>query len=408
MDALLQPLIIDRVFDFLGIFDIHECQYVCKIWRESALRRLKKNPSIDKFHAIATCRYWYPENDETDLDDNPEDASNAYKQRIEIIIENREMNKVELNEHANLLHDWAYYWYIERSLKNGLMPKFEVDNALQGYLTNDAKCIPRFSFILYSEKFQNIVEKITLRYPALLIRQGGTRYIDDTLEKELDVKIETQFSHKDSHPGLYLGSTMLYSYFNSFHVDRYIPGVKIVVTDWSDPQSPRPDASDAEFPIKSVVYLANTTAFNYDRIDNIRKFLKSFEPNVSGGIIEYGWKEHHIPIFLSHPKRQKYKSASKITVAFTGTEVRSAIHRIKNWSNVEEKLNEFKQGLDFPTDNGRMIGFLFDLNLTFPQELHKKIRSLFPNIQLIRLIMRKLLEPTEGQSSDMIFHLVRF
>lgn len=60
MDALLQPLIIDRVFDFLGVFDMLKCQQVCKAWRESSLRRLGKSPPIDEFQALATCRYWYP------------------------------------------------------------------------------------------------------------------------------------------------------------------------------------------------------------------------------------------------------------------------------------------------------------------------------------------------------------
>lgn len=317
------------------------------------------------------------------------------------------MNKVEFNEHANLLHDWAYYWYITRNLKSRLLPKFETDDAVQGFLTSEAKCVPKFSFILYSEKFQHIMEKIKLHHPALLIRQGGTRYIDGALEKDIDAKIETQFSAKISHPGLYLGSTMLYSYFTSFHVNQYIPGLKIIVTDWSDPQSPRPNASDTEFPVKSVVYLGNPTAFNYDRADNIRKILKSFEPNISGGIIEYGWREHDLPIFINDPAKDKLKSGSRTTIAFAGKKVESAVHKIKTWSNIGEELDKFKQSLDFPTDDDPLIGFLFDLNLTFPQELHKKIVNLFPNIRMIRLIMRKLLEPIEGQSSDMIFHLIR-
>ena len=67
MDALLQPVIIDRVFEFLQVLDIDRCQYVCQAWRESALRKLNKCPQIDsyEFFAVETCwdydyfgKYW--------------------------------------------------------------------------------------------------------------------------------------------------------------------------------------------------------------------------------------------------------------------------------------------------------------------------------------------------------------
>lgn len=52
MDALLQPVIIDRVFEFLQVLDIDRCQYVCQAWRESALRKLNKCPPIDRFESL--------------------------------------------------------------------------------------------------------------------------------------------------------------------------------------------------------------------------------------------------------------------------------------------------------------------------------------------------------------------
>lgn len=48
------PDIIDRVFDFLQVLDIYQCQFVCKLWRKIALRKLINCPPIDECELFVT------------------------------------------------------------------------------------------------------------------------------------------------------------------------------------------------------------------------------------------------------------------------------------------------------------------------------------------------------------------
>lgn len=60
MHPLKHPLIIDRIFEFLPVFEIDQCQYVCQAWQESALRRLEKCPLIDRCQLEVRREIWSP------------------------------------------------------------------------------------------------------------------------------------------------------------------------------------------------------------------------------------------------------------------------------------------------------------------------------------------------------------
>lgn len=60
MDALLQPVVIERVFQFLQVFDVDRCQYVCRAWHECASRILRKCPTIDSCESSAIVEFWQP------------------------------------------------------------------------------------------------------------------------------------------------------------------------------------------------------------------------------------------------------------------------------------------------------------------------------------------------------------
>ncbi|XP_074595562.1 uncharacterized protein LOC141850750 [Brevipalpus obovatus] len=402
MNVLLQPSIITKVFEFLGALDVYRCQYVCKIWRKSAIKVLKKCPPIDRCQSFVRHEYINAYH----LDDN------AYKQVEKIIQKNRKMDETDCSTWELLDDHQSYYWCIKRTINFHPLSKLEINDAVKNFLTNDARCAPGLSFISFSEDFKQVVPKITFRFPTVLLQQFSMSLFRGTLDPEFDAEIGFKSTALKDDENDILRSCYnheICSYFDGFHINGYMQGFKTIITDWSDMQSPRPDMEDSEFPIKSVLYLADEYAEHGDRTKTMVKKLQGIsKPVIIGGVF-YGEWGNSAPILLRYPSKKGLNPARRITIAFAGRRVKSATHIVDSGLKFEKRLEDFKRDLPFPIDN-RVIGFLLDtrkLQSNYPKNAILTISKLFARVAIIRIQMKQILQPPEELDLRMILHLVR-
>lgn len=350
-----------------------------------------------------------------------EELEEYESQWIKCIIENRRMNKVRFNERKNPIEDFLHYWFLQRNPLHLQLPASGVHDIVQSFLTSDAKCVPGFTFIMYRPEIKHIIRNIDFISPALLIDQGfrapeETRPFHDSESDIITADTRNKYSH------LRLRFQEVDSYFDGFHVNRDISGLKIIVTDWSDPMSPKPNVDDPEFPIGSVLYLeTQDRGYELDTLE-IQNFLRKCRAPFSDAILYADNLDDRFSgpkIFSIDGKGSKIKSTSQITVTFAGKNVKSAVHNImlERGRTFEEELEEFKRNLEFEVDDDRVIGFLFNhwLNdlisyLHLSHAIASTISKIFPSIRLTKF-KKTYFSRFKDESTEpprMILHLVRF
>ncbi|XP_074594518.1 uncharacterized protein LOC141849903 isoform X2 [Brevipalpus obovatus] len=300
MNVLHQPDIIEKVFDFLQIVDLYQCQYVCRAWNEAAIWRLRKCPPINK------CQ----------LDFSPQ-----------------EWNAV-INSN-------------EPSVKNRLpfgYPTIVVKQELVGLCS----------------QFASEILGTPLRMPEA---------------------IKDPFDWGPKKPPIEL-------HHEGFCINRHAANCKITVTNWSDPQSARPDLKSTECPVKSLIYLATPSEVYSHSTRKIRSFVQESNLVLSGGLLLDNSK-----IFVNHVEKCNFKAIAKISIAFAGKKVKSSLHMIKKPAIMQRELEEFRSKLKFPLDNNRTIGFLMYSGFGWEPfaKFSSRASKVFPEIAFTRINFSKLI-----------------
>lgn len=344
-------------------------------------------------------------------------------------MENHRINIVGISDEENCLLHYVYHWYLQRGPISDILPKFKVDETLQSFCTSGALCVPKFSFLQYIRELDGkFMEKITFNHPTVLIKLRPKDINNDPVMSDLYKKSEPlKAAAKNRFRRLSNFGEDIFSYFEGFHIGRYNSDVKIIVTDWSDPRSEMPDMNDPKFPIKSVLYLATSVGNFLAKIRRIEKLLKNskVKPLSSGGVLKllYEWSYDSEDVeFLDEnnesatmyyvPKRDESKESSIITIAFAGEEVKSAALDIMFTSDFGEELEEFKRGLDFPTDDDQVIGFILERwsdlsDSSYPRRVTSKIHSLFPSVRTSTIGIEFRSHLPEASAPDLTLHLIR-
>lgn len=179
-------------------------------------------------------------------------------------------------------------------------------------------------------------------------------------------------------------------YIEGFLMNSFTSSHKIIVTDWAEPKSPRPITDDPNFPIKSLITLAN-----YALIYN--KALSDFVYNSSFDV-SIGVMCSHSE-FLYHDSRfEGLRRSGSISIAFLGKDIKSAKLEIEkpdfNQEAIRLKALDFKKKLEsqcFPLKNGRVFGFYFEERPScydrddFQDVAFKTVSKIFPSIKLFRI-----------------------
>lgn len=317
------------------------------------------------------------------------------------------MNRVEFNDDEDPLEDSIFIWYLRGVSNSFVLPKFKIDEAVESFLTNVVDCLPRFSLIVYSKELEHVVERTRFQHPAVFIKQGAMSIHSAELTSEIDNRIEASSIPDDYWKSEGVNPT-IYSFLQILHINGPISGLKITVTDWSDLRSPRPNASDPECPIKSVLFFAD----NLEGTEKMRRILSTkVKPTFTGGIIKNGKGEQDSAILLNDSKTCRLHTTKRITIAFAGKEVKSAtlqIYRHYLGPSLEQQLEDFRQSLDFPIDDGRVVGFFFDMDWFETDSMIPKISTIFANVALVRLVMWKIFNVPTNDHPEFVLHLIRY
>lgn len=235
----------------------------------------------------------------------------------------------------------------------------------------------------------------------------------DEVTSEIDHKIEAS-SIDSSYWKSKSAGPIINSFFQVLNINRHIPGLKIIITNWSDILAPRPHTKNLEFPIKSVLLFAD----NLNKIKMIKKMLSpTSKPTIIGGVIKTQRREGDPTIYLTNFRNHRPKATRRITISFAGKEVKSATCYIYTFPNnighdgrcsFKERLEQFKQSLDFPIDDGRVVGFLFNMYSHAVDTIFYPISTLFPGVALLRLVMSEIYNLPTRDGPHSVLHLIRY
>lgn len=296
------------------------------------------------------------------------------------------MNRADITECS------VYNWFSRRIDESSSMSRIEIEMAVQRFLMSDARCVPGITFMKYHKNFSHIVKRSSFSSFTVLIQDyrclSYPEMIPDEIEKNIDAM---SIAFEEVARGHYEELRNVYSYSEGIHINRYIPGIKIIVTDWSDPESARPIVNDVDFPIQAVIYLASRRE-NRPETRMIKEFFVDSMLIFSGGVL-CSSKISGPVIFLADPKKGELKPASIITITFAGKDVRSAIlpFEFEKGPQLEKQLEDFKSSLDFPIDDGRVIASLQGEDGTDGFTLFPS--GLLPSVKLIRMQVHQVLQP---------------
>ncbi|XP_074594492.1 uncharacterized protein LOC141849883 [Brevipalpus obovatus] len=376
--VLLPPHIIQRIFDFLKPQDVYQCRYVCKTFYRETSRWLTRCPPIDAFQSVVRL---IEMNNVTLFKRR---TKRNEKTEMKVIMENEKMN----GSFRAFLHQPAPlgWWYLRRRDNFRHLPRPEVDKALKSFVQQDMDCLPSFSFVHADYHLEDLIYSSSFRYPTIaLIQSSNVRLeLDDEifrtpLHSLLDIPED---SHLSKH-----AKPFIEPYIEAIHINRFASDHKVIITNWSDPESIRPNLDDPEYPVKAfilfAVVLLNDVEHDFEEVD---RFLEEFNfPVMSSG-------SGYFSIFYANPSEGLSLSESPlISVAFVGKQIKAAMHVFQEFANELEFLQEvieFKNHLDFQTDDGRVLGFLADAADRIDSPLGKhanKLIEIFESVKFVNL-----------------------
>ncbi|XP_074600151.1 uncharacterized protein LOC141854388 isoform X2 [Brevipalpus obovatus] len=396
MYALFVPHIIETIFSYLGAADIHSCGQVCKDWYEESARWLEHHP-IDNCALVRkdmTCELdslWAGKRKKLS---KVKDEVLDMLMREGFMIEPGNSPAIELDRSRKSTPlNTCYWWFSVRG--DDILPFMDEHSRdtvehVQNFL--QTKLAPSFSFICVDDCFPRFSSAIATKIPSIVLQQPSSR-----ITNHLEGKIHEAISAFVKKPRLFESlaherkkERSAFKHFHALNVNQYSHDQKIIVTNWDDPSSEKPNLQCREYPVKAFIYLIGESRIHEREIE---KFIENNPSKISFGRVHVGSKlSYYDPNTrcLSYPKA--------ISIAFIGERVQTLIE-------IEHEVSEFRDKIGFSIDDKHVLGFLFEHSRSYTDRMDavaERICDSFPSIDFIRIKCK----PSNRRSAFRI-HLVR-
>lgn len=275
------------------------------------------------------------------------------------------------------------------------------------------KTVPSLSFICIEAEFENISSPISWGAPTVIVQERETtilRYSERKILAAASVFINKPCLFESLLHERRRGWTAI-ECFHTLHVNGHTLDYKIVVTNWKDRNSKKPDLKCTEYPIKAFIQLLKDPRAHQRRI---KKLLEGTSFHVSQAVVEPRSR-----LFYYDPDSCRTFGSGAITIAFAGQRVQSAVYHVeKDWGStkpgadrirvehkIQERVKDFQDKLEFPIDDGRVLGFLFQYFYDQSGFAPGVISDLFPSINLVKIKC----DPVHSSAGEMAYslHLIR-
>ncbi|XP_074594494.1 uncharacterized protein LOC141849884 isoform X2 [Brevipalpus obovatus] len=312
--------VIQRVFDFLEPLDVYWCRCVCKTFHQESVEWLKKCPPIDACQCVARLIETYG---------NPILQCDGPQNRIteeQLFMKNAEMNGETPFENEPLTR-----WYFKHGTNFRHLPKSGVNKALESHLTGGMDCLPSFSFVRIDFRFCRLINQISFKYPTI----GLAQYVSTEFELDDEIFKTSMHALLDIPKECCLSERILpiiESHIEVIHINRFASDHKVIITDWSDPQSTKPNLKDPEYPVRAFIYLIEEPSGHHP-ID-IVEFVRGFDFPVMRVCVE---KRSLFYVKPSQDRLLQHPSAISIAFADDGRVLGFVIHSTYE----ESRINEF-------------------------------------------------------------------
>lgn len=306
---------------------------------------------------------------------------------------NREQFDLEKFSHAFSLEPMSWYYFrTEEEYHHLSMP--DLGRSIKSFLV-DSRYDNLFSMVTYSIRCRYKIAPVDLYgLFTLLIEQEPIRMrLNPLAGKILDFPVSTINIPEESRPFDHVSSIV--KSISAVKINRWTTETKIILTDWDCGKSFGGDLNDPDFPVKSFIYLSKEASSYKSSVYNI-----SESQNIvfSGLILDQDSK-----IRIIYPGCDIEHIPRSISIAFAGENVEAAVLSMNGSFETEDKdtltkhmieeLTAFRHSLDFPTDDGRTIGFLligYDKYLRYSLLIYQIteirlfcIRKIFPSTKFI-------------------------
>ncbi|XP_074597985.1 uncharacterized protein LOC141852760 [Brevipalpus obovatus] len=357
------PGIVERLFNFLYPHDLYKCQFVCKSWYDEARKRLTKCPTIDSYSMVATLR---------------SDPSEPSEEKADFLTRVKRLFVKEKKSLGDIFNKFIIFSRGETNFRPENLT--DMEKAVKSFFEEDMQCIPSFSFGRFSPPFEALMDSVDFKYPTVRIESSQCHFFS---KYDQNVPITRQLDLPADETWSTYGSVI-----QAFHINRYGADLKVIVTDWYDSKSNKPNLSDPNYPIKSLTYFIKKRNGKLEKA--IEKYVKGSDVIISGAKFE-----NHDQISFNTSGDPKFKFSPAISIAFAGKQVKTAVfdHTLSKdsiRSTFLSAIENFKQNLDFPLDDGKVLGFMFcinfrheDLSVLFKTVIWDQLVENLPKVELM-------------------------
>ncbi|XP_074595202.1 uncharacterized protein LOC141850468 [Brevipalpus obovatus] len=388
------PTIIGKIFNYLNTNDVYQCQLAIPELLTEASRWRERCPAVDSFFSATFL---------TKIEDlciGNDYGRSHYMNMRELVLANRKMNDVRCNRESAFYIDPLVWWHLKTGDQYQHLPKPAFDGAIKSFFEKSRR--NTFAFVTYNPILRDNIDSLDVDFAICGIGQNPTVFTTDLAQKIYDFTPSSVAKFSEDRKPFSLRSSVQ-SDFAALKIDRWATNAKIIITDWYVDTLSADDDSE-EFPIKSMVHFNSVPGWN----DLIEDFLKDRKIVTSGVLVN-----RNSEICFKHPNSGDLQSSISMSVAFAGKDVKAAVLAIENLLNCEdivEKLINFKQNLDFPVDNGRVIGFLFNGCEPSEQIVWNQIliflRQIFPSLNFLEILCSGTCTPSVVIMRGLRVHLV--
>lgn len=309
-----------------------------------------------------------------------------------------------------------------QDLKAGLIPWVKED------LTYFRVCRRRKEVATkFEDKFNTVIKcvpKCVLIFTDILC-ESILPYFYPPFEKDCEYPVIVLHQHRPmrwpSSLSLYEGSTALHTVIFNRYSDY-----KTVVTDWNNPESPRPNLNDPNYPIKFFLCFANEDIV-FNGQEELENLTSSLACPILRGLLTYSM----IKPFMYDPVAGELDATPCVSLAIAGQNIKVRMLQLpflnENYDPIQldkliEQLRTFKDSLDFTTEDDSphclTLGFFYVRNLRGAQfvaktnlcvEFYDEIRKAFPKITFIFITLRNHQMPESvGSDHDVFLYLLNF
>ncbi|XP_074602091.1 uncharacterized protein LOC141855821 [Brevipalpus obovatus] len=402
--ALRQPLIIRRIFSFLGAHEIHQCGKVCSGWRREAIPLLTKYPLKDDYKLMAKS-----------FTSEVEALRKEKKHDILEILANKNLNVDEDTCPFVLEYCPSCYWWFFWRGDNLQHPlgQADIDRTIKSFFESDMGCVPSFSYMYLDESFKHVA--ISAKCPTIMLYQPKW-LVPEEFRKDILCKLNEiirQPHHFKDH-----SRWVTLKFSEAFHINRYTSDLRVIITDWSNLGSKKPNLEDTQYPIKSLIFLSEVGYYRY--MSAWAKFIKKVQKKRPSANISGGMMGDRVRILYCAPDFCRFRCTKALSIAFVGKQVQSSTFEIlftkerPRRVKILEKVSDFREHLDFPTEDGRVFGFIFEICNMIDQHFTSivdQIDAELPGIPLYRIRLSQYVQGDDyvfGGFSAVQIHLLRF